>query len=385
MIHFLIDGWSKHICQDLIWSCYEIGLRLGTPFLIDSVGAEIAADQVVVGYRGPAAVGGVESNRYLSLPVALSDPVEEMPCGHREVSGRSLWIPRETSEPDVISGVLHLLRFFHESQIGDHERDDLSRIPPTRHPLAQAGFFIEPLLDNNVEYLRARLSQWGMDIPPPCPWGKRGEYAVCLTHDVDGPRLHTLFALARSAIYALRGDRFERESAELGLLSWLMRRPDPYWNFAHWQSLEHGLGIASTYFFTRDASRVSGAIPGIRAMRLARRRLPEYFWNLEAAVAKLAYITLSTVIRWLLISRPKKSSKNARQVRCLAAGGTTGRSIGKTPSRAGGVCSKRVSATMPACHPWPSACAREPFSPPRPPGIGKRSTTATVLRCSPPP
>jgi len=79
------------------------------------------------------------------------------------------------------------------------------------------------------------------------PFGT-GNGACVLTHDVDGPQLHTPFALGRSLLLGLRGNHGEMESFVMGISTLLTRKPDPYWNFENWARLETELGGCSTFF-----------------------------------------------------------------------------------------------------------------------------------------
>jgi hypothetical protein len=139
-----------------------------------------------------------------------------------------------------------------DEQARGARRDEYGRVEPTV-PLAQLAV---TEVDEWVEAVRAALLTIGDRLPRPDPWGE-GRAAVIMTHDVDGPRLHLPFALVRSAILGLlRGNRREAESLRLGILTRVLKRPDPYWGFPVWAELEEALGIRSTAFV------YPGATPG---------------------------------------------------------------------------------------------------------------------------
>jgi len=153
---------------------------------------------------------------------------------------------------DIVAGVAHLLSFAHETGAA---RDRYGRIPTAHTRLAQAAR--TPLLEN-----AAALFAMGMKERFPAlrtassPWGE-GRVVVAVTHDVDGPELHRPFPMLRSLLYAAAGRRYERESFELGLATWLFGRPDPYWTFDNWVRLNRSAFDAPSTFYFYPA-RVKG-------------------------------------------------------------------------------------------------------------------------------
>lgn len=154
---------------------------------------------------------------------------------------------------DVVAGVVHLLSFAHEAGV---PRDRYGRVPARCTTLATATR--TPLLENAAALFSAALRERFPELTDvPCPWGK-GRVVVAVTHDVDGPELHRPFPMIRSLLYAAAGRRYERNSFELGLATWLLGRPDPYWTFDDWVRLNRSAFDApSTFYFY--PGRVLGA------------------------------------------------------------------------------------------------------------------------------
>jgi hypothetical protein len=122
----------------------------------------------------------------------------------------------------------------------------MGRIPPESHPLKAT--FSEPLIENNAAYLKVLIEKTSGELKPVSfPFGE-GKGACVMTHDVDGPQLHTRFALSRSCLRGLLGHFDELESLAMGISTWVTRKPDPYWNFDRWAGLEKSLGGESTFF-----------------------------------------------------------------------------------------------------------------------------------------
>ena len=212
MIHFFISAQSEVGGRSLEHTLFEVGVRLGSPFIIHKNRSHIPCDASVVsiGKLGQAALGW----RLLELPDALDSGCEQV-CA----DGLDLWARREDEGIDVISGCAELIGFRHEKSVAPRDFDAFGRIPSSKHPLVQAGVATRPLIENNVKYIENRLAEIGHRYERIYPWGKSGKYVACLSHDVDGSQLQTLFALSRSLTYALRGDRYEREFLELGVIN----------------------------------------------------------------------------------------------------------------------------------------------------------------------
>ncbi|RJP74816.1 MAG: hypothetical protein C4522_22145 [Desulfobacteraceae bacterium] len=93
-----------------------------------------------------------------------------------------------------------------------------NQINPQKHPLFKKGLLTTPLLENNAAFLLRLLHYAGMpNFKGFEPWGP-GKYGVCMTHDVDGPRLLTLFSMLRSFLFgSFRRDTYELSSFFHGL------------------------------------------------------------------------------------------------------------------------------------------------------------------------
>ncbi|RUM96280.1 hypothetical protein EET67_19145 [Pseudaminobacter arsenicus] len=232
MIHFLLEGLPLESFNTISHAAFELGCRLNTRFSIHRAASTVPSGGIVVSYGDADAA-------------AVVVPISPKPGAPIQVDDRWLYAsPADT--PDIFQGTADLLEFRHESRMG-RSRDKMGRIGPAANPLTP--WLREPLIENNAEYLKRLIEKHGATVPQvSTPFGE-GQYAVCITHDVDGPRLHSWFALGRSLAYALKGDKYERESFELGLLTKVLRRPDPYWSFEFWQELEQSYGARSTFLF----------------------------------------------------------------------------------------------------------------------------------------
>ncbi|MBA1443565.1 MAG: hypothetical protein M3H12_13570 [Chromatiales bacterium] len=240
MIHFLIPPEST---IDLQHAFYEIGCRLGVPFSIHLTSNAIPSDAIVVRYCSTELERTPQ--HLIDLPVSI-----DAPPGLIHHHNLDLWAaPTEAGTPDIVAGCRDLISFAHEASVPSHQLDSFGRIPALQHPLNQQGAASVSLFENNARLLASRIRETGITYQPANPWGEPSRYAVCLSHDTDGPRLHHPFALMRSLIYGLlKGNRHERDSFELGVITKLKKRPDPYWNFDHWTKLERHFGMAPTYF-----------------------------------------------------------------------------------------------------------------------------------------
>jgi hypothetical protein len=143
-------------------------------------------------------------------------------------------------------------------------------------------------VENNAHYLLGLLDQNKSDAMPRFePWGE-GKFAVAISHDVDGPQLHSLFSLTRTAFLGLvRRDRREREAFVRGMLGRLFGFEDPYWNFSHYRTLERSYGARSTFFLypgplrsTRKHSNDPHYNPRSSLFRDQIRRLVDLGWEI---------------------------------------------------------------------------------------------------------
>jgi len=241
MLRFVLGSTSAKDPAFIRQALFELGVRLNVQFSIHVDPVTIPEDGVIVLY-GSVATEKVRGRNLLQLREAGS----AAPCAPRRVG--DLWCFGQEAEAglDVVAGTATLLSFQHETGCVGLARDGLDRIPAQAHPLRE--HFQEPLVENNARYLRQILEGRFGDLPiASTPWeGTRG--ALVLTHDVDGPQLHAPFPLLRSLAKGLLGQRREMESFQLGALTLLCRRRDPYWNFEDWAELETLMGTRSTFY-----------------------------------------------------------------------------------------------------------------------------------------
>lgn len=254
MLQFLVEGWQENERRIIEASLFELALRMGYRFSIHRSSSTLTSDAFVVRYGStPASVtfNGIE------LPVQRSAYTKAGEADLISQGDARIWAVGEESAFDVVAGTADLLVFNHEAGVTTQDKDDMGRILPIRHPFHKKKILALPLLENNAEFLRSLLVSHKMpNFNRHYPFGER-KYALSMSHDVDGPRLHFWFALARSAFLGLvRHNRYERESFAQGLLTLLNRRPDPYWNFETWMRIEQQLGMQSEFFF------YSGPTPG---------------------------------------------------------------------------------------------------------------------------
>ncbi|MHA4836663.1 polysaccharide deacetylase family protein [Sphingopyxis sp. MSC1_008] len=222
---------------------FEIGCRLGLRFGLASDRDMIPADALVVRYGSGEAAADDIALPYSAGGEAMLHPTE-----------KPLWGVATPSGVDVVRGVADLLSARVEATVPDAARSAWGGFEAEHHPLTKAGAIGQPLVEYAAGDIRKRIAAAGHDLPAPAsPWGAGKRYAAVVTHDIDGPQIQSGFALARSAYYALRyrSDR-EQEALELGILTRLLGRPDPYWNFADWMELERRLGLRATYYFYVD-------------------------------------------------------------------------------------------------------------------------------------
>lgn len=228
MLHFLLENIPAENHAEISHAAFELGCRLNTEFTIHRNRTLIPEGGIVVSYGSETA--------------SVTIPKSKSSSGLLQFEGK--WLYAGAGEvPDIFQGTADLLSFRHEATISD--RDKFGRVAPADNPLG-AGLR-EPLIENNALLLKQLVERSGMTIQQcSTPFGE-GRYAVCITHDVDGPELHSTFALCRALLLALKGSKFEQESLEIGLITKAFGQADPYWNFQLWQALERTFGARSTF------------------------------------------------------------------------------------------------------------------------------------------
>ncbi len=246
MIHFLLDGWPHEIRPGVENAVFELGLRMGRRFAIHRHSASVPSDGYVIRYGG---VPDTPRNDVLDLPVSRDAWTGKILCQSRRWEEEIVWAASSSAQIDVVPGTQELLAFRHEKRLCNDLRDRFGRIPPDASPWFRENLHLEPLVENNARYLLSLLDKQKSDAMRRFqPWGE-GKFAVAISHDIDGPQLHSLFSLARSAFLGfVRRDRHEREAFAIGMLGRLFGFEDPYWNFSRYQTLERSYAAKSTFF-----------------------------------------------------------------------------------------------------------------------------------------
>lgn len=238
MLRFVIGSGRDRENPWIRYAAFELGVRLNVQFAIQNPSQELNPEDILLLY-GEDSVPPAAHRRSLRIPCARADQACKAEC----IEGNWCYGSPAGRGLDVVAGAGELLSFVCEAGT---TRDALGRIPPENHPLKAT--FSEPLIENNAAYLKAHIEKtFGELNPVSFPFGQ-GKGACVMTHDVDGPQLHTLFALSRSCLRGVLGHRDELGSLALGLSTLALRKPDPYWNFDKWADLEKSLGGKSTFF-----------------------------------------------------------------------------------------------------------------------------------------
>jgi len=145
-----------------------------------------------------------------------------------------------------------------ERQVPDTSRDRLGNL--------QVGLEFprgtrrrDALVEMACDGLRRELIQRGIlrDRAGLPRWPHDKRFAVCLTHDTDGPCLLEPPELAKAGIKALlRRNRQEGAAFKEGLARLLRGKDDPYFNFANWAQYERRIGARSTFYIYADHHQV---------------------------------------------------------------------------------------------------------------------------------
>ena len=225
---------------DIKAAFFELALRIGLPFSFHKSTDSLLAEDFVISYGGqvPGNFSGLE------LPYLQDGTYDSL-----EINGTIIWTFLQGKTHDVVKGSINLLRFEHEN-LNCPRRDEKGRIIPTEHILYQKGLLQTPLLENNAAYISNLIENIiGKRIDRMYPWEK-GSYVVAMTHDVDGPKLHSLFARNRSAFLGLiKKNKFEKDSYLQSRWTRKEKAVDPYWNFDVWMEMEKQWGLKSAFYF----------------------------------------------------------------------------------------------------------------------------------------
>jgi len=225
----IVQPCDSGLLRSFLRAAFAIFVRVGLPFTLHMDWGSVDPVTDVACYGPPQAEGRRAYKGIAMLPRAAC-PLEQCKP-FRGDDGVPLWGTMAQDGIDLISGAAALLSFVHEAAVSADHRDWLGRIPAARHPLSQLQLLDQPLLEHATLQIRRWCAQKGISVENArSPWP--GKVPVVLTHDVDGPFLHSWFALARSAFYALcQGSRKERDALEFGLISLLRNAQDPYFGF----------------------------------------------------------------------------------------------------------------------------------------------------------
>ncbi len=240
MISFIVDLPRRSPSyRKVVYALSEIGLRLNTKFAIFNDEAVAPSTSIKIRY------GENESKKFLGLNLPFGKGTK---IGHLVDGKVSLWGQQTDRGVDCVSGVANLLLFNHEVQAVNAKLDNKGVLPAKEHPLVKLGLSTKPLVENNVQYIQRLLNKKGYHWKRgPSVWGKKT--CVILTHDVDGPQLHTPFDLARAfAKFLFKNNKFEANSAWHGLLTLMLKAKDPYWRFDDFMKIEAAIGAKSTFF-----------------------------------------------------------------------------------------------------------------------------------------
>ena len=259
---YLLDGWDGKQLRNLEVAIFELGLRIGLPFRIARSATVVSTAERVVRYSANADEISDAYPHCVNLPCLIRHPEQRKRT--YEISPNAFPHHELAFQDgiDLIADVCDLLAFEHEAELREEHFDQLGRIKEGEHPLVRKRLAHVPLIEIAADCLRELLaSSFETPLRAPRFWGEY-DRVVILTHDCDGPKLHSPFALARSGILSIakrnsiNASSFlvdqrsgERESFLLGLLTLLTGRPDPYWNFANWIDFEKTLPATSTFFF----------------------------------------------------------------------------------------------------------------------------------------
>lgn len=225
---------------DIKATLFELALRMGLPFSLHRSENSIPPDSFVVSYGGEVP----NNQKGIELPHLQNGTYDSI-----TVNDSKLWSFSQKNIHDIVKGSINLLRFEHEN-INSPERDKKGRIIPTDHILYKKELLQTPLLENNANYIFCLIEQAiGRPLKRIYPW-KKGSYVVAMTHDVDGPELHSKFARNRSAFLGLiKRNKFEKDSYLQSRWTRKDKSTDPYWNFDVWLEMEKQWGLKSAFYF----------------------------------------------------------------------------------------------------------------------------------------
>ena len=173
--------------------------------------------------------------------------------GTRIVDGLPCWLPVARADdgiPDLIGSTWRLLTLADESQVPLGSRAANGAFLAAALPAPRRTALEEPFAEWHAELLIRALEAKGIPLADRVArWPGDRRYAVVVTHDADGPRLHQPTELAKALAKAVtRRSGPEARAFVAGLASSIQRRPDPYFGFAGWAEAERAVGARSAFF-----------------------------------------------------------------------------------------------------------------------------------------
>jgi len=276
-LNVVIQSDNEALQQKLLRAAFELFVRVGIPFSLHRSWQSVDSDATVI-YHGPPELTrkrAIQNRCVVTLPVST--------CGLEDcqllwgADGSALWGGGVEAGVDLLAGAAALLTFSHEERVSIEERDQLGRIPAKSHPFGRLEVLEEPLLENAAIQMRQVCAKHGINVQNVLkPWPNK--VPVIITHDVDGPYLHSFFALARSAWYALfRKDKKERDALEFGLISLMSKGDDPYFGFSDWRRFERQVGAVSTFFVYPKGAAGVDVSPRDPRYKITNAKLREEF------------------------------------------------------------------------------------------------------------
>jgi len=137
--------------------------------------------------------------------------------------------------------------------------------------------FLDELSDALLESIRSSI-----DVLIRKKFWREGNFALCLTHDVDEIRKTYQF-FTRGFRAAARGD-LKGVLSEIKSLIGKLRGKDPYWTFDRVMEIEDRLGVRSSFYFLRERGKVD--VRDRKSWRKLGRRYD--FWEVKDVLERLS-------------------------------------------------------------------------------------------------
>jgi len=243
LLNFCLLGWDNKELEWITFTIKELSYRMGFKFYITYSENEINSTDFTVVYSKKLYKKKIDYGFVLDVVYNEKAKYEYIKIDNEN----KVWGCSNNYKIDILKGSYYLLSLEAEQQLSSEYYDKFNRIRPETHPMKD--YFLIPLLDLNANYLAKMIKEKNYQGEQ-YKFLDKYDFAVIMTHDVDGPSLVNGFALFRSFVLGfLKNNKKERESLYFGLLSAYFKESDPYWNFEDWILLEKTLNMKSTYFF----------------------------------------------------------------------------------------------------------------------------------------